>query len=61
MCIESTAGMPSLHLGCDNTGVIGTLRRGYSHLPDAKHILNTLSEAMPPHFDFVVVFYVPFQ
>jgi hypothetical protein len=33
-------------LGCDNTAVIGTLRRGYSHLPIAHRLLNQYRNEM---------------
>jgi hypothetical protein len=33
-------------LGCDNTAVIGTLRRGYSHLPVARELLSQHRDIM---------------
>lgn len=45
-------------LGCDNTGVIGTLRRGYSHLHDAVNMISHLYARMPRDFDLTII-YVP--
>jgi hypothetical protein len=44
-------------LGCDNTGVIGTLRRGYSQ-PDAMSMLQDLYCTMPRDFDLSIT-YIP--